>query len=254
MALVGAALTRAVQKRQNRANGLCWCGRPPVHGYKACEVCRGVQERRRERRRAAKCCTSCGRPAEANKTKCSVCLSESRDAHAAYRLAALEAYGTSCKHCGIDTLQFLTIDHIADDGAEHRKLIGSSSSALYRWLASQNYPEGFQTLCWNCNALKCQGALRTTAYSAYSQRIRLDAIKAYGGKCACCPVDDPAILVIDHVNGGGVAHRRELKRAGSKFCLWLRQHGYPSGYRVLCHNCNNALAAYGRCPHTTIGG
>jgi hypothetical protein len=29
----------------------------------------------------------------------------------------------------------------------------------------------------------------------------------------------------------------------------LRQNSYPTGYRVLCHNCNFALGHYGYCPH-----
>jgi hypothetical protein len=31
--------------------------------------------------------------------------------------------------------------------------------------------------------------------------------------------------------------------------LYLRTHGYPSGFRVLCHNCNFSFGHYGYCPH-----
>jgi len=27
--------------------------------------------------------------------------------------------------------------------------------------------------------------------------------------------------------------------------------GYPTGFRVLCHNCNQAIGLYGYCPHKT---
>lgn len=30
---------------------------------------------------------------------------------------------------------------------------------------------------------------------------------------------------------------------------WLRNHGYPLGFRVLCMNCNFALGKFGYCPH-----
>lgn len=241
------SVARSAVQRLNRTNGLCWCGRTPVPGFKACEMCRGIQQRRRERLRSAGNCTSCGHQAAPNKTKCQDCLDSFRDTHAAYRLSALTAYGLACGGCGTDTREFLTIDHVKDDGAAHRRSIKGN---LYRWLAANNYPEGFQTLCWNCNSLKYNLRARDTKYSEYSQRIRLDTIKAYGGECVCCSIADPAILVIDHLNGGGVAHRKELKRSGSKFCLWLQRSDYPSGYRVLCHNCNNSIAAYGSCPHT----
>jgi len=52
--------------------------------------------------------------------------------------------------------------------------------------------------------------------------------------------------VIDHVNGGGNTHRKEV---GKTVYRWLRKQGYPEGYRVLCDNCNAALGRYGYCPH-----
>lgn len=63
----------------------------------------------------------------------------------------------SCKHCGIDVYPLLTIDHINNDGAKHRREIThgkSLSSALYHWLRKNNYPDGFQVLCQNCNYFK----------------------------------------------------------------------------------------------------
>lgn len=62
-----------------------------------------------------------------------------------------------CANCGIDVYPLLTIDHINNDGAKHRKEISngkSLSSATYRWLRSHGYPGGFQVLCQNCNYFK----------------------------------------------------------------------------------------------------
>jgi len=56
-------------------------------------------------------------------------------------------------------------------------------------------------------------------------------------------------LAIDHINGGGEKERRKLRRGGVNFCIWLRSHDFPKGYRVLCHNCNMSLGIYGYCPH-----
>lgn len=65
------------------------------------------------------------------------------------RLMVMEAYGGAiCACCGETTYQFLTIDHIDEDGAAHRKAIGQH---LYRWLIANDYPPGFQVLCMNCN-------------------------------------------------------------------------------------------------------
>jgi hypothetical protein len=64
-----------------------------------------------------------------------------------------EAYGSVCICCGETLLQFLTIDHINEDGAKHRREIGRTS--LYKWLKRNNYPkDNFQLLCFNCNCGK----------------------------------------------------------------------------------------------------
>ena len=54
-------------------------------------------------------------------------------------------------------------------------------------------------------------------------------------------------LAIDHINGGGNKHRKELKN--DKLPGWLAKNNFPEGFRILCHNCNMALGFYGFCPH-----
>jgi hypothetical protein len=72
----------------------------------------------------------------------------------------------------------------------------------------------------------------------------------YGGECACCGITNLKVLSIDHINGGGLAHLRLLKiNGGVGFYSWLKKNGYPTGYRVLCMNCNQAKGIYGHCPH-----
>lgn len=69
-------------------------------------------------------------------------------------------------------------------------------------------------------------------------RLKREVLTHYGnGKCACvrCGFEDIRALSIDHVNGGGAQHRREL---GSKSILvWIRNNNYPDGYQTLCLNC-----------------
>jgi hypothetical protein len=66
--------------------------------------------------------------------------------------AAFDHYGKVCICCGEKEQLFLEIDHINNDGNEQRKLLGFSGGGdLYRWLRKNNYPDGFQTLCANCN-------------------------------------------------------------------------------------------------------
>lgn len=75
-----------------------------------------------------------------------------------YRDAAkdrvFEHYGESCGCCGESTRVFLAIDHIENNGAQHRREVNVSGDSVYRWLVRNDFPEGFQTLCHNCNWAK----------------------------------------------------------------------------------------------------
>jgi len=67
-------------------------------------------------------------------------------------------YGRNCVCCYESTFELLTIDHINNDGKEHRKQLNNEGGEhFYRWLIKNNFPEGFQTLCWNCNVGKRLG-------------------------------------------------------------------------------------------------
>lgn len=73
----------------------------------------------------------------------------------------------------------------------------------------------------------------------------------YGGnppKCACCGETTLEFLTIDHVNGGGNKHRKEIG-GGGNFYRWLVKNDFPEGFQVLCMNCNWAKGKYGECPH-----
>jgi hypothetical protein len=88
------------------------------------------------------------------------------------------------------------------------------------------------------------------SYARWRRKLKLDAVVAYGGVCACCAEGNIEFLCIDHVNGDGASHRRSIGgKSGHAFYLWLRRNGYPKGMRVLCYNCNMALWLYGACPH-----
>ena len=60
----------------------------------------------------------------------------------------------TCKMCNEKRLACLSIDHINGKGAEHRKQLGVSGLGLYCWLIKNNYPNGFQVLCMNCQFIK----------------------------------------------------------------------------------------------------
>lgn len=53
----------------------------------------------------------------------------------------------TCACCGEDHIPFLHVDHVDGGGARHRKSVGD----VYRWIIKNNFPNGFRTLCANCN-------------------------------------------------------------------------------------------------------
>lgn len=167
-------------------------------------------------------------------------------------------YGGKCVCCSINEPEFLSIDHVFNDGVEHRKIIGLGSR-IYRWLRKNNFPKGrFQLLCFNCNAVKgAYGAclhltpivLTSKQMSVY--RLKQRIIAAYGGQCKCCGEFELPFLSVDHINGGGKKHRQQCG-GGSNFYYWLQRNNYPPGFQVLCHNCNHTKGSYGMCPHQKV--
>jgi hypothetical protein len=91
----------------------------------------------------------------------------------------------------------------------------------------------------------------------YRQALRLEVLNHYSkGKmeCVCCGEKHMEFLSINHMNGGGNKHRKELgiNQGGSPFYQWLKKNNYPEGYNVMCDNCNNSLGRYGYCPHQRL--
>lgn len=80
----------------------------------------------------------------------------------------------------------------------------------------------------------------------YQRRARLKAITHYGGKCICCGETEIKFLSIDHIDGGGGKHRKII---GTNSSMWVIRNNFPSGFQILCHNCNMAKGIYGECPH-----
>ena len=74
----------------------------------------------------------------------------SKLSHRKNKKIVFDHYGNICICCKETRTEFLTIDHINGEGAKHRKKVGAGSR-FYRWLINNDFPEGFQTLCMNCN-------------------------------------------------------------------------------------------------------
>ena len=76
-----------------------------------------------------------------------------------FKARVLTHYGNgklACVICGESRLACLSIDHINNNGYQHRKEIRAEGGGnrFYEWLEKNNYPAGYQTLCMNDQFIK----------------------------------------------------------------------------------------------------
>ena len=170
-----------------------------------------------------------------------------------------EIYGNSCNCCGEAIKDFLTIDHCNNNGNIERRSMGLRS--LYNKLSKLPKSNDYQLLCWNCNCSKnafgvCfhnyhEDDTSLSPQTRWYRKLKKQTIIEYGGKCVCCEESRLGFLTIDHINGGGRVERQKVG-TGSRFYRWLKNNNFPSGYQVLCYNCNCSKGALGCCPHQSF--
>lgn len=147
---------KARKERLNNA-GICdRCAKQPaLPGRRWCSDCKEKYgkcfKKYRCKLKADGLCTRCGNQTD-GKANCQECRRKENASRFAARLMAIKHYGgrCACPKCPDPecSFVFLCIDHVDNNGAEHRKEIGSG---IYEWLRKNNYPDGFQVLCYNCN-------------------------------------------------------------------------------------------------------
>jgi transposase-like protein/predicted DNA-binding protein YlxM (UPF0122 family) len=253
---------------------------PPIPEKRPCTICKQIKPVSaffiRRNNRPESRCRLCKQALSA-KYYCANRESEIRRAVAgnAVRNAALKdeafaAYGNQCSCCGETIKAFLTLDHVFDDGNEHRKVAGNTYG-VYRWLKANGWPtDRFRLLCVNCNFGRCrytccphlfkpgEGVLRLPPSnpqreSSFRARnnVRVETFAAYGGKCVCCGEVREEFLTIDHLLNDGNADRVAGIGSGTNFYRHLKKLGFPKDrYALACYNCNvGRQYAGGVCPH-----
>ena len=124
------------------------------------------------------------------------------------------------------------------------------------FLTPSGYRQSYCHPCWNAYHVerwKKNDVAREARNKKTKERDRaerLEVIRAYGSKCECCGESRPEFLALDHRNGDGAEERHRLHIASKGTLRLAKREGFPNRYRLLCHNCNQARAFYGYCPHT----
>lgn len=249
--------------------------------YKTCRQCLEKSRKRYAKHMAAGTCNACGRAVAEGYITCQKCLTRLANKRRADFEAAIEAYGgPTCVGCGETEKLFLTFDHINNDGRADRAGLGVVGSGYVWKMRKLGFPPGLQILCFGCNLAKARnrGVLPTadtrficgccgkcpcehglSADVRRNRRLILEALGHYGGQsCACCGETNLFRLTLDHVDGYGFEHRREIagdrRRGGRDLYVWLRKNNYPQEpkLRVMCTNCNCGRDRNGGiCPHKT---
>lgn len=121
-----------------------------------------------------------------------------------------------------------------------------------KWYAANKERRSTYVKGWNAKNRSKISAYQKT----YKARLRKEVVGYYSRyeyRCICCHEDSWEFLTIDHIEGNGSAHRREIgSRGGHSFYVWLIKNNFPQGYRVLCSNCNHSLGVWGYCPHMPL--
>jgi hypothetical protein len=89
-------------------------------------------------------------------------------------------------------------------------------------------------------------------HKSFALDVKNKVFNAYGGFiCKCCGETEKSFLSIDHINNdGNLERRKKLYSGGCGFYYYLKKNNYPTGYQVLCMNCQWGKALNnGVCPH-----
>lgn len=106
---------------------------------------------RQERVKQGFCLQCWSRPTAQGKKSCQSCLDKRALYFRNLKLEVITEYGGKCSCCNEIILDFLTIDHINDNGKADRRLYGCGAN-FYRALKRLGYPkQGYRVLCFNCN-------------------------------------------------------------------------------------------------------
>lgn len=215
----------------------CAVCKKPADKY-LCTKCRAKRsEYGRKRRSGFKekgLCIHCGKPAIKGQTRCDRCAARTKRVQTKIRRRKDREH--ECARCSSKRVRGSRFcrKHLTEKKELRKYRINENLCTLCGKMAGKD-----RVTCVSCREVKRKS----------KAKIKTQVIKYYGGKCACCGEKQQEFLTIDHIDGGGTAHRRKMGTGGSRFYNWLHKQNYPSGYRVLCFNCNAAEGLFGYCPH-----
>lgn len=165
---------KSYKKRYKNAkeNSICFnCGKITINNKTRCEDCslKHNENRKQEYNKSLEnnLCVICRKNQVNEGRRCKECIEkrnkwfQKSDTKQKYKTRrdenkkmVIEHYGSKCVCCGENNISFLSMDHINNDGREHRKQVGEGAN-FYKWILDNNFPQDIlQVLCFNCNFSK----------------------------------------------------------------------------------------------------
>lgn len=74
--------------------------------------------------------------------------------------------------------------------------------------------------------------------SRMRKRLKNLMLQHYGNRCILCGENNIRLLGVDHINGKGDEHRKEIGQGAYTLYRWLIRNKYPDGFQILCGRCN----------------
>jgi len=190
------------------------------------------------------------------------------------RQEALNILGGKCADCGEHELEFMTVDHINNDGHLETKHHSRIRADIVKGRSDNSR---FQVLCRNCNDGKANALIHQSVYKSkhepidickicnnrsiikhksgsrfkleclYCRKQESSILKAkvidlFGGQCNCCSQIDIEKLTIDHIHNDG-NELRLMDKCGTvqfykKILKMFDSNLIYDTYQILCWNCN----------------
>ena len=149
------------------------------------------------------------------------------------RQALLVLLGGKCAKCGNRDPRVLQVNHLRGHGREERRKFGRIREFYTAVLDGRRSTEDLNLLCANCNVVYDYDI--NTRSQVTSQHLKV--IRLFGSKCMRCESDDPHVLQVHHVNGGG---GKEYTNMSSQFYSHILDgRRTTEDLSLLCANCNS---------------
>jgi len=114
---------------------------------------------------------------------------------------------------------------------------------IYNRLRYQNNPDVRDKISSDKKEKTIQ--IKLDVFTHYSKEISNSDVPI----CACCKIDDIRFLTLDHIEGRKHLPKKEQKLVSLNLWRHVKKTGLPTGYQVLCYNCNIAKGTSHFCPH-----